>query len=123
MTAREKSGFVVTRFGELTSGRRDAAAKRHEGSDVFAQEGRHGLDEVPADAGVATDEGVHADDHGGTDPGFRHAERRDGVAKRQDIGRCWSRRQDAGMLMLEKSLAKDEMLAGAGISCKGKTEK
>ena len=57
----------------LTSGRRDAPAERDKGNDVFTEERTHALDQLPPNARVTADEGVHADEDGAADPRLWHA--------------------------------------------------
>ncbi len=102
----------------LTSRRRDASAEGHEWDDVFAEEGAHALNELPSDARVAADEGVHADEDRAADPGLRHARGGEGVQERE---RHWHRvgvgRQDSTLLVLEECHAKRERVAGARVRC------
>ena len=57
----------------LTSRCGDASPERDEWDDVFAEERAHALNELPAHARVAADEGVHADEDGAADPRLWHA--------------------------------------------------
>ena len=57
----------------LTSRCGDASPERDEWDDVFTEERAHTLNELPADARVAADEGVHADEDGAADPRLWHA--------------------------------------------------
>ena len=57
----------------LTSGRGDASTERNERNNILTEEGTHSLDQLPADARVSADEGVHADEYGPTDPRLGHA--------------------------------------------------
>ena len=63
----------------LTSRRGDASTERNERNNILTEEGTHSLDQLPADARVAADEGVHADEYGPTDPRLRHARRSEWV--------------------------------------------
>lgn len=52
----------------LTSRRGDAATQGDKRSDVFAQQMAHLFDEFHADTRMATNQGVHADQDGTSDP-------------------------------------------------------
>ena len=63
----------------LTSRRGDASTERNERNNILTEEGTHSLDQLPADARVSADEGVHANEYGPTYPGLGHARRSEWV--------------------------------------------
>ena len=102
----------------LTSRCGDASPERDEWDDVFTEERAHTLNELPADARVAADEGVHANEDGAADPGLRHARGSERVQERE---RHWHRvgigRQDSTLLVLEERETERERVARARVRC------
>ena len=102
----------------LTSRRGDASTERNERNNILTEEGTHSLDQLPADARVAADEGVHANEDGAADPGLRHARGSERVQERE---RHWHRvgigRQDSTLLVLEERETERERVARARVRC------
>jgi len=52
----------------LTSRRRNAAAQGHKRGDMFAKQMAHLFDKFDTDTGMATNQGIHANQDGTSDP-------------------------------------------------------